>query len=713
MLERTRSSTKNWLANLGKAAFSLRWQLLLVLASLILQIWVIYTEAKGHWFVVLICSVAFLLAASVVLMILVTRKNSLEYKARRVSPRRRIDPDEVSLRVLYKLEKVPEGSSLPDRIQKRDLLIEKLMKQLGEPAVRARVVNLVIRDRKGVVRSDRTLRPHREYEVLVNVGGLDRDSLVHNPTEFPDDLLKPYMGSEGLPIQVVISSKEFELQDREQVIILPPEGPSETVRFRVRTPLKTGTAQLRVVLYFRGNALQSLLVTATISKFARFPRGRVSATVEYCLSGTMKNIETYSTRAVNILTNESTDGTHTFSVFGTGIRENFTFDPGSMKKALENTRNRLLDVCAKLDKNGKPSVYRYDAKTNAGTQEQFVSDICRLADIGSDLYLNFAVKRDLAFEEKLRSVLSKKSVIQISSVKSANYVFPWAIVYDKRLLTGGNTVCPTFLKGLENISPRAVAGERQAAVAAIEAMRCLLIGCPNRDDPYVVCPSGFWGLRHIIEQPPSVIQDPESFPRDVQTHITVKGDAHLAMGVSLKLDGVRDHIKEIKGLPHYQVDPQEHKTEILTSMAANPSPDLIYLYCHGGTEGGTGYLGVGDDDRLVPKDLFGRGLKWPVSHPLVFINGCHTADLTPDDLLNFVNMFTWCQASGVIGTEVSIPESLAREFALGIFKQLTERGVSVGDAIRAQRLFLLGKYNPLGLVYTPYCYADLHLDFQD
>jgi hypothetical protein len=76
-------------------------------------------------------------------------------------------------------------------------------------------------------------------------------------------------------------------------------------------------------------------------------------------------------------------------------------------------------------------------------------------------------------------------------------------------------------------------------------------------------------------------------------------------------------------------------------------------------------------------------------------------------------MFTWCQASGVIGTEVSIPESLAREFALGIFKQLTERGVSVGDAIRAQRLFLLGKYNPLGLVYTPYCYADLHLDFQD
>ena len=35
----------------------------------------------------------------------------------------------------------------------------------------------------------------------------------------------------------------------------------------------------------------------------------------------------------------------------------------------------------------------------------------------------------------------------------------------------------------------------------------------------------------------------------------------------------------------------------------------------------------------MASDLNAWGVDWSDKHPLVFINGCHTVDLTPDDLL--------------------------------------------------------------------------------
>jgi serine/threonine protein kinase len=579
----------------------------------------------------------------------------------------------------------------------------------------SRVVNLAFRGPGGTVRSDQTLRHKSEYEVRIHVGGFDRESIVRNPRVFPDEQLKSYMSPSGLSLRVVISSRHFELFDRERTMTLPPTGQSEIVSFRVRTPAVTETVQLRVVLYFQGNALQSLLVTAHIrdSEVRPYPSG-VTAEVEYCLCGTLRDIEMYPARTLNILTNESGDGTHTFSVLGSGIHEDFTFTEGEMEESLKGTRKNLLEICAELDKNGTPAKYRYDSQTNAGTTDQFVNDVKTLASAGWELYSNFVTHKDPAFEENLRSVLSARATIQISSVKSAKYVFPWAVVYDKRLVVDhGNTVCSQFLKDLSSIRPFLDGPNVTRALAAIETMQCFSIGCPYYKDENVICPSGFWGFKHILEQPPSVNHGPGVSPRDVQTHLAIRGDARVAMGISLRLDDFEKHYREMASLKNYHVTLGRNKAEILSTLAVLPAPDLIYLYCHGGKELGRSFLGVGDDERIVPTDLIGKGLSWPKSHPLVFINGCRTADLTPGDLLNFVNMFIWCQASGVIGTEISIPESLAREFACAIFKSLTEPKTSIGEAILAQRLLLLGKYNLMGLAYTPYCHADLRFDFQN
>jgi hypothetical protein len=583
---------------------------------------------------------------------------------------------------------------------------------LGAPLPTRRVVNISFNGQEGFVKSDQPLHRDTEYHLRIWVGGYHPESIVRNPATFPDEWLKEVMAKDGVMLRVVISSRDFTLFDEEQTMKLPHAGSSEVLTFRVKSPAATGTARLRAVLYYECNALQSLLVTAHITDSIVTPlQSALAAEVEYCLSGTLHNVEMYPARNLNFLTNESADGTHIFSVVGTDIRENFTFTEGEMKTSLSQARRALLETCAQLDKNGTPVTYRYDPTTNAGTDKQFVEDVTKLAWAGSDLYCEFVTNKNQSFAQKLRSALSKRAYIQVSSVKSAKYVFPWALVYDKPLVADSkNSVCGNFLQDLRYVTDLS---DPIRVVAALETSLCLSVGCPARYDPNVICPSGFWGLKHILEQPPSVLHEPGTVPSDVQTHLIINGEAKMVMAISRKLDYSTKHYTEVSTLKRYKVKLEQNKSEVLSALKASPSPDLIYFYCHGGKEKGKGFLSVGDNEHLWVNDLVGEELSWPSSHPLVFINGCRTAELLPDDLLDFVNTFTWCQASGVIGTEISIPESLAQEFAIGIFKSLASPTVSLGESISAQRLLLLAKYNLLGLAYTPYCHSALQFEFRD
>jgi hypothetical protein len=86
--------------------------------------------------------------------------------------------------------------------------------------------------------------------------------------------------------------------------------------------------------------------------------------------------------------------------------------------------------------------------------------------------------------------------------------------------------------------------------------------------------------------------------------------------------------------------------------------------------------------------------------------------LTPKLALSFADQFVRIAgAAGVIGTEITIFEPLARNFAEPFLAAFLQGGPenSVGQLMKRFRLDLLQKLNPLGLVFTPYCYADLHL----
>jgi hypothetical protein len=56
----------------------------------------------------------------------------------------------------------------------------------------------------------------------------------------------------------------------------------------------------------------------------------------------------------------------------------------------------------------------------------------------------------------------------------------------------------------------------------------------------------------------------------------------------------------------------------------------------------------------------------------------------------------------VVGTEISVFEELACDFALELFRRFITDDVPLGRAVREARLALLKDGNPLGLVYIPF-----------
>jgi hypothetical protein len=140
--------------------------------------------------------------------------------------------------------------------------------------------------------------------------------------------------------------------------------------------------------------------------------------------------------------------------------------------------------------------------------------------------------------------------------------------------------------------------------------------------------------------------------------------------------------------------------------------NLIYFYCHGDREDRTIYLRLGPENapRISPTNLRAYKIKWDDPKPLVMINGCNTAALEAEQALNFVQpLLKYCNAAGVIGTDITVFESLATQFAEGCLRRFLRDGEPIGEAVRKTRIELLQKGNPLGLVYVPYVHDGLRL----
>lgn len=502
------------------------------------------------------------------------------------------------------------------------------------------------------------------------------------------------------------------IQVIKQATFVPDLLPNDTTLhqkrlfFPVATPATAGTYRLRCNLYYQNYLLQSRLITAKVTDTEQtFKDPVLTSEVDYIISRSLllEHLQQLEPNTLSIMLNGNAEGTHNFHFSGKKkghiFNNSSTLSGDALQQVINLTREALREIAWQgggTYTQDKP--YRYEKPIS---DEAFRLDLIKLADQGYSAY-DIIISRlagDTQTSFRLQEIMKAHGQIQIALKEFAQYIVPLSTIYDYPLQTGllpsVYTICPQFL-------------EDQKAGHNLADCTCFQGNCPSYGQTTVICPSGFWGYRHSIGMPISIGTGP-----DAPTHLIYRQKPRMAVGVSTDKELTRraKHVQTLQDMP---IDWEYSDTlnDTLT-MLKNTEAQIVYFYCHGGlNHRGKPYLVLGDTDSdwFLRPLLRTEQIVWDKYRPLVFINGCHTAALEPEQAMELVSGFVeTSQAAGVIGTEITIFETLATTFAESCFEQFLSEGKTIGQAVRHARLELLRQSNPLGLVYIPYVMPSLRL----
>ena len=626
---------------------------------------------------------------------------------------------------------VEEGGGKPSVIypeapvQREETTSSKGLDLSDEETTSSRIVNTGFADASEAdapLSPDQTLAASHDYFFWLEVGELMARSIETHPSELPVEKLPE---EAGLDVALYSRDEGFELDDKADVgkLKIRKDGKVEVARqpmqpfklelpdglakkrlfFPLKTKGLTGEFGLSCNIYCQGILVQSREISAVIQPAARPMEKALRSELEYSLTATLtaEQLNRYREHKLSVLLSESDDDTHGFQFFGSGqFKNTASFGEGEVEDSLKQIRGALRKAAWGTEElyDGQP--YRY--QDGAKDLDRLATDLYRLAKRGARFYQH--IRNRLAGGRRNASGLEKMMLspgyVQFVLQKGARNVLPLAALYDHKLDTGvpsseAYSLCDTFVKTLKENKPLAKSP-------------CFTKGCEHRDDKYVVCPSGFWGFRHYLGFPHSISHTPfapaEIFYRD---KLEVAMAAWAGDDFKMREEHKKHLQSTLKKAGWYYAEDRDQAIQELKEH----QPHLVYLYCHGGVSDTVPYLLVGDNEsRVLTSDFIGmEDILWDESTPLVFINGCHTTALEPEQALEFVSAFVEnALAAGVIGTEITIFEPLATSFA-ETFLSYFIKGVPAGKAIRDARLDILQQYNPLGLVYIPYVISGLQL----
>jgi len=225
----------------------------------------------------------------------------------------------------------------------------------------------------------------------------------------------------------------------------------------------------------------------------------------------------------------------------------------------------------------------------------------------------------------------------------------------------------------------------------------------------------FIGMRHVIESIP--LQNTLS----VSDCAIPSDKPELMVSVNTN-DGIADFVaqqrsfwKDAAKSRRVRVISRTTTTQVVKALAdGNTDDQILYFYCHAGSAGLTD-AGGPDSSSLVLTDasitLGDLSLDAPTTtllrgSPLVFINACESAEMSPAFYDGFVPYFMAKGARGVIGTECETPALFAEEWAKRFFERFLD-GAPLGEIfLDLRREFLKEHGNPLGLIYAVHCDGD-------
>lgn len=239
-------------------------------------------------------------------------------------------------------------------------------------------------------------------------------------------------------------------------------------------------------------------------------------------------------------------------------------------------------------------------------------------------------------------------------------------------------------------------------------------------DPDHVEPEMFLGLKHIIEHIPlqsrmHVVKNTIDSQPGLTVSVNVNADIDQQMGMPLIAEQERYWDRVSQGA-NVQVIPRLSGNDVVDALADPSTPDqIVYFYCHaiskslteeGGPDDST--LVLSGDHYLTLEDLnlYASTKRILPGAPLVFINACESAELSPVFYDGFVPYFMAKGARGVIGTECETPALFAAEWAKRFFTRFLS-GDSLGQVVLdLRREFYYQHNNLMGLLYALYCDGD-------
>lgn len=233
----------------------------------------------------------------------------------------------------------------------------------------------------------------------------------------------------------------------------------------------------------------------------------------------------------------------------------------------------------------------------------------------------------------------------------------------------------------------------------------------------------FLGMRHIVELIPenngrsSCV--PAALPSD-KPHLLVSVNVNRTVDAAwpVKVVGPQLRYWEQAALKkQVRCVTRESESELVGALASGAADEqLMYFYCHASAdpdEPDTATLTLTDDAHQIRlSNLIEKApiTKAPLKGaPLVFINACELAEMSPAFYDGFVPYFIEKGARGVIGTECKTPAIFAAEWAKRFF-DLFLAGVPLGKAfLDLRREFLERHGNPLGLLYAVHSAGNAHV----
>lgn len=587
-------------------------------------------------------------------------------------------------------------------------------KRTSRPA--PRFANVVLQSKTGdKLDTQAPLLPGLVLQIRLDIGKLSTESAVINPEPIPEHLLPKEFW-----LDVVLSSTDFSLGYLTSMVwgetvcgrfFLKSDGSPATTEageqylfFYLRAPQKSGLARARINYYFNNHLVQSQLLTAGIGEGQEGYRVKTDYTLSYSL---LDIGELPAREQLSILTNTNGDG-HQICVrqgdhAGSQVGKACTY-----RLKAEQVDGLVSDIRAVLrEKIALPTEKRC---SKAELQE----NLRRLAPLGRRLWT-------LTVGQCIHEVygalnMAQDGVIQVSRPTTSDYTFPWGLVYDIPLSeeSGNWKFCSLVEEWDDQASP-------QKLLVKPGTRRCPKVPHGNhaRD---TLCPYGFWGYLHDIEQLSSTdtpirrIPIPASFEFEMAAALT-------QYNVERRL--LNKHIKSIGSalISEFPRSKMQSGKDLATvkSLLGKDLP-MIYFLCHGAhdTAGDPNtYLSIGDQEKIRASDFIDWVQEWFVNderivwdkiRPLIFINACHSLEISNKTMVSYLDAFlTTGHAAGVIGTEVRVRPAVAMDIALEFYK-LFFKGISVGQALHNIRTDYLAQGNLYGLIYTAYCWSDLAIE---